>query len=192
MAKSNRIDRRILTVAVAFGLALGTSVLALAQPELPELPEEASEQASEAVTNAPARADDEDVSDVEDAEVEDAEVEVEAEGGSAFSEWVRSIPKWGCIRGQLVSHLAQAEHGDDFEGPTYATPEEAAADLEILDRNCAQVAIRKATGAEGEGPGNGNALGHDKKPDHARGRPDGVPSGPPEHAGGDEESLEGE
>lgn len=172
----NRANRRAFTVAVAFGLALGSSVIALALPATPELPDEASDQATEAVTSAPAR--------TQDAETPEVEENGAGDNAEAFSQWVQSIPEdWGCVRGQLVSSVARGDHrGDDFEGPTYASLEEAAADLGMEERRCVEAALN----GDDEGDESGEAELEDEdagRPDGVgNGRPDGVPPGPPDHA----------
>jgi hypothetical protein len=161
---SNQSNRRVLTIAAALGLALGTSMLALAAPA--SLPDEASDQAHEAVAQAEQR---------KDAGAKDHQ---NGEGGNAeaFSAWVQSIPEdWGCVRGKLVSSMARQDHrGSDFEGPTYGSLEEAAADLGMEDRKCVEAAANGESDASGESE-------DARVPEDAPSRvPEDVPSGTPE------------
>lgn len=184
-------SRRLTSVGAAVLLALGGSAVALAATA-PELPEQASDRAREALETA--FADDEPEPELVETEVEESEeAGVEAanedagDNAEAFSAWVESLPDdWGCIRGQLVSSVARGDHrGDDFEGPTFASAEEAAEALGIADRRCAEVAIN-GEGDEGDAE-ESEGLEEDGEagpPDHA-GRPD--HAGPPDHAGGDDE-----
>lgn len=150
----NQTNRRVLTMAAALGLALGTGVLALAAPA--DLPEEAADQAHAAVADAPAQP----------ANGENGQ-DAAGENAEAFSAWVQSIPDdWGCVRGKLVSSMARQHHrGSDFEGPTYGSLEEAAADLGMEDRRCVEAAANGEADEESEIEGSR--------------APEGVPSGPP-------------
>jgi len=187
-------SRGLASVGAAVALVLAGGAIALAGPGAPDEPED---DGQEPVVQ---------VEDTDEIESEQANEDA-GDNATAFSEWVRELPRLGCIRGQLVAHAARGDHrGDDFAPPAFESDEEALEELGLTDRRCAEVALEKAAadaqeGDESEGEageqdesaleeqdGHGNGHG---KPDHAKGPKDkGDESSDDGDTGDDEETSD--
>ncbi|MDX1511628.1 MAG: hypothetical protein R3249_09790 [Nitriliruptorales bacterium] len=172
-------NRRLLSVGAAIALALGGSAVAFAGPDGgQDEPGESGEVGTDSLVTT--------------AEQEGEGQAENGEGGenaTAFSAWVRELPKLGCIRGQLVSSAARGDHRGDFEAPEFDSEEGMLDELELTERRCAEVALSKAAEAEeggeelsGEAEGNGHG-----KPAHAKGPKKDKPAKPDKGNGEDDD-----
>lgn len=141
--------------------------------EAPESAEETSESASEATRTDEARSGQPGSEEIgsEEAEFGGAESEEADDEASAFSRWVRSLEVERCRRGLSVAAAAHNKADGEVEPEHY--------DQYIIDEGDAPCLQDRGAASDVEGTRSGGEGGHDRG---RGGPPEGVPGGPPAHA----------